>query len=172
MYLIISCLFTVFAHFFFKKQYLPLFLLPWWLSSKETTCNAGTTGNKGSILGSGRSPGAGHGNPLQNSCLENSTNRGTWQAIDQRVTKSQTWLKRLSTHNLFLVISRNSLYILYLIHFCFFFFKTLFTYLFLVVLDLCWRAQTSPGFREQRLLWWWSTGCRHVGLSTCSRWAQ
>ena len=42
-----------------------------------------------SIPGSGRSPGGGHGNPLQHSCLENPTNR---------VTKSQTWLKRLSTH--------------------------------------------------------------------------
>ena len=31
------------------------------------------------ILGSGRSPGEGHGNPLQYSCLENSTHRGGWQ---------------------------------------------------------------------------------------------
>ena len=33
-----------------------------------------------SIPGSGRSPGGGHGNPLQNSCLENSMDRGAWQA--------------------------------------------------------------------------------------------
>ena len=32
------------------------------------------------IPGSGRSPGGGHGNPLQNSCLENSMDRGAWQA--------------------------------------------------------------------------------------------
>ena len=40
---------------------------------KEFTCNAGDTG---SILGVGRSPGGGHGNPLQYSCLENLTDRG------------------------------------------------------------------------------------------------
>ena len=36
--------------------------LPWWLSSKESACNAGDTGDVGSIPGSGRSPGEGHGN--------------------------------------------------------------------------------------------------------------
>ena len=43
--------------------------LPRWLSSKESICNAGTIGDLGSIPGSGRSPGGGHGNPLQYSCL-------------------------------------------------------------------------------------------------------
>ena len=38
---------------------------------KESTCNAGDTGDKGLIPGLGRSPGEGNGNPLQNSCLEN-----------------------------------------------------------------------------------------------------
>ena len=42
--------------------------LPWWLSGKESACNAGDTG---SITELGRSPGGGHGNPLQHSCLEN-----------------------------------------------------------------------------------------------------
>ena len=41
------------------------------LCSKESACNAGDAGDTGSILGSGRSPGGGHGNPLQYSCLEN-----------------------------------------------------------------------------------------------------
>ena len=45
--------------------------------SKESTCNAG---DLGSISGSGKSPGGGHGNPLQHSCLENSTDRGAWRA--------------------------------------------------------------------------------------------
>ena len=45
--------------------------LPWWLSSKESACNAGATGDAGSILGLGRSPGGGNGNSLQYSCLEN-----------------------------------------------------------------------------------------------------
>ena len=41
---------------------------------------SGDTGDGGSILGSGRSPGGGNGNPLQYSCLENSMDRGAWWA--------------------------------------------------------------------------------------------
>ena len=44
-------------------------------ASKESTCNAGDVG---SIPGSGRSPGKGNGNPLQNFCLENPMDRGAW----------------------------------------------------------------------------------------------
>ena len=40
---------------------------------KESACNSG---DPGSVLGSGRSPGGGNGYPLQYSCLENSMNRG------------------------------------------------------------------------------------------------
>ena len=47
----------------------------------------------GSIPGSGRSPGGGHGNALQYSCLENSMARGAWGSIVHRVTKSCTQLK-------------------------------------------------------------------------------
>ena len=47
---------------------------------KNTPDDAGDTGEAGSIPGSGRSPGRGHGNPLQYSCLENLMNRGTWWA--------------------------------------------------------------------------------------------
>ena len=50
----------------------PLILrFPWWLSSKESTCNAGAAGDVGSIPGSGRSLGGGNGSPLQYSCWEN-----------------------------------------------------------------------------------------------------
>jgi len=70
---------------------------PWWLSNKESACNAGATRDSGLIPGSGRSLGGGHGNLLQYSCLENPMNRGTWQTIAHRVTKSQTRLKQLST---------------------------------------------------------------------------
>ena len=42
--------------------------------------NAGDTGNVHLIPGSGRDPGEGNGNPLQYSCLENSKDRGAWQA--------------------------------------------------------------------------------------------
>ena len=56
---------------------------------KEPACNAGDAGDMGSIPGSGRSPGGGHNNPLQYSCLENPMDRGAWQASPQ-VAKSQT----------------------------------------------------------------------------------
>ena len=52
------------------------FQLPWWLSGKESACH---TGDVGSIPGSGRSPGGGHNNPLQYSCLENPMDRGAWR---------------------------------------------------------------------------------------------
>ena len=51
------------------------------------------TGELGLITGWGRSPGGGHGNPLQYSSLENSLDRGACQAPVRRVTKSQTRLK-------------------------------------------------------------------------------
>ena len=44
-------------------------------------------GDVGSIPGSRRSPGGENGNPLQCSCLENSIDRGAWQAMVHRVTK-------------------------------------------------------------------------------------
>ena len=47
-----------------------------WLSSKESTCSAGATGDAGLIPESGRSPGEGNGNPFQYSFLENSKDRG------------------------------------------------------------------------------------------------
>ena len=51
-----------------------------------------------SVPGLGRFPGGGHGNPLQYSCLENLMDRRSWWAIVHRLSKSQTWLKRLSRH--------------------------------------------------------------------------
>ena len=52
----------------------------------------------GSISGLGRSPGGGHGIPLQCPCLENPMDRGAWQATVRGVAKSQTRLKQLSMH--------------------------------------------------------------------------
>ena len=57
---------------------------------KNTPAHAGDVRDAGSIPGSGKSPGGGHGNPLQYSCLENPTDRGAWQATIHRVAKSQT----------------------------------------------------------------------------------
>ena len=47
------------------------------------------TRDAGSIPGLGRSPGGGHGNPLQYSCLENPMNRGAQQTMVNEVKKSQ-----------------------------------------------------------------------------------
>ena len=54
--------------------------------------NAYSTGDPGLIPGLGRSPGEGHGNPLQHSFLENSMDRGAYCAIVHGVTESQTLL--------------------------------------------------------------------------------
>ena len=51
---------------------------PWWLSSKESAYNAGDVGDMGLVPGSGRSPGRGHGNPLQYSRLKNPIHREAW----------------------------------------------------------------------------------------------
>ena len=55
-------------------------LLPSGSVGKESACNAGDAGDTGLIRGSRRSPGGGHGNPLQYSCLENPMDRGAWRA--------------------------------------------------------------------------------------------
>ena len=54
--------------------------LPWWLSGKESVCNAGDAEDASSTPGLGRSPRGGNGNPLLYSCLENPTDRGAWRA--------------------------------------------------------------------------------------------
>ena len=53
---------------------------------------ASSVGDVGLIPVSGRSPGDGNGNPLQYSCLENPMDRGAWQAMVHRVSKSQMQL--------------------------------------------------------------------------------
>ena len=67
---------------------------------KNPPANARDIRDVGSIPALGRSPGGEHGNPLQYSCLENPTDRGTQWATVYRVAKSQTQLKQLSTHYL------------------------------------------------------------------------
>ena len=57
---------------------------------KNPPARAGDIGDKGSVPGSGRSPGGGNGNPLHSSCLENSMERGAWWAAVHEVAKSQT----------------------------------------------------------------------------------
>ena len=58
----------------------------------KSPTNVGDTRDLGLIPGLGRSPGEGNGNPLQYSYLENSMDRGAWQAIVHGVSKSWTCL--------------------------------------------------------------------------------
>ena len=69
-----------------------VYLMPMWgfpggSYGKESSCNAG---DSDSVPGPGRSPGGGHSNPLQDSCLENPMDGGAWRATVHRFTKSQT----------------------------------------------------------------------------------
>ena len=57
------------------------------MCGEESASNAG---DPGSIPGSRRSPGGGHGNPLQYSCLENPEDRGAWWATVHGVAKGGT----------------------------------------------------------------------------------
>ena len=57
---------------------------------KNPPASTGDVRDAGSIPGSARSPGGGHDNPLQYSCLEPTTDRGAWQATVHGVTKSRT----------------------------------------------------------------------------------
>ena len=93
------------------------YLFPWAsqvaLVVKNPPANTDVT-DAGLILGSGRCPRGGHGNPLQYSCLENPMVRRAWQV--HMVAKSQTWLKRLSTHRMsileitfIMILTKNSM---------------------------------------------------------------
>ena len=65
---------------------------------KNLLANSGDKKEMGSIPGSGRSSGGGHGNPLQYSCLENPVDRGAWCTTVHGISKSQTRLKQLNIH--------------------------------------------------------------------------
>ena len=65
---------------------------------KNLPANAGDARNVGWIPGPGRSPGEGNGKPLQYSCLENSMDRGAWQAAVHGVLKS--WIQLSDTYML------------------------------------------------------------------------
>ena len=84
--------------------------LPWWLSDTESACSAA---DLGSIPRSGRSPS--QEDPPEkgvatrcSSCLENPMDRGTWQATVHGISKSWTWLKRLSMHACKMRLTSNS----------------------------------------------------------------
>ena len=60
---------------------------------KNTPDGVGDVRDEGLILRLGRSPGGGHGNSLQYSCLENPMERGAWRATIHGITKNQILLK-------------------------------------------------------------------------------
>ena len=72
--------------------------LPWWLSSKESTCNAE---NLCSITELGILPGEGNGNPLQYSCLGNPMDIGAWWATVHGVAKESGMTEGLNNNNIY-----------------------------------------------------------------------
>ena len=68
---------------------------------KESTC---TAGDLGSIPGLGRSPGGGHGNPLQHSCLENPHGQGSLVGYSPWGRKESDTTEQLSTHAILIYI--------------------------------------------------------------------
>ena len=65
---------------------------------KNLPANVGDIKDIGSVPGLGRSPGGGHGNLLQHSCLENPMDRRAWQATVHRISENLTRPKWLCTH--------------------------------------------------------------------------
>ena len=114
-------------------------------SGKEPTCQYGDVRDMGSTPGSGRSPGGGHSNPLQCSCLENPMDRRAWWATVHGVPKRQMRLKGCSTHACILMNTFVSLN--YVVACRCHFTKYLFTYL---------AAQECCGDTQDLKLW-------HVG---------
>ena len=68
------------------------------ITLKESACQCRGCKDVGLIPGSGRSPGEGNGNPLQNSCLGNPVDKGVWQVIVHGVTKELDTTERLPFH--------------------------------------------------------------------------
>ena len=95
---IIPCLYFTQKNLWLKKVF---FTVLRWASQvvlvvKNMLTNARDIRDLDLIPGSGRSPGGGQDNLLHHSHLENPMDKGDWQAIVHRVTKSQIWLNRLS----------------------------------------------------------------------------
>ena len=88
----------------YSRHFNAIFNLIWsplWVSQAEQLVKkplaiAGGTIDVGLIPGSGKSPGVGNGKQLQYSCLENSIDRGAWQASVRGVAKNHSWACKLT----------------------------------------------------------------------------
>ena len=77
--------------YLYEKVFINVIIMEEGFSSGSVVKNPpANAGDAGSIPGSGRSPGGGHGNPLQYSCWENPMDRGAWRGTDHGVAKSRT----------------------------------------------------------------------------------
>ena len=85
-----------------RGQYWPFHLIMDFPGGSDSKASAYSSGEPGSIPGSGRSPGDRNGNPLAYSCLENSMERGVWRPTVHGVAKSRT---RLSDFTFFHFLS-------------------------------------------------------------------
>ena len=81
-----------------KPSMIPFWGFPGSASGKEPACQCRRCEPQWPRVGSGRSPGGGHGNPLQYPCLENSMDRRAWWATVRKAAQSPTRLKQLSMH--------------------------------------------------------------------------
>ena len=90
-------------------------------SGKEPTCHFRRLKRHRFNPCSGRSPGGGHSNPLQHSCLENPMDRGAWWATVHTITQSQAQLRWFSTPT-FILLCLTWFYIYIYIYFFFSFF--------------------------------------------------
>ena len=75
---------------FLRTYVIPGGLPRWYKWLKNLSANAEDVKDTGLIPASGRSPGGGHGNPFQHSCLENPMDRGAWRATVHRVAELDT----------------------------------------------------------------------------------
>ena len=87
---LLAYLLVIFLDIFNYRNSSPSRRASQWLSGKESAYRCRRYERQELDLGLGRFPGVGNGNLLQNSCLENPMDRGTWRATVHKVAKSQT----------------------------------------------------------------------------------
>ena len=92
---VVCCLLESISTFLFESEHAYIMGFPRWHSGKESTCQYRRHRR---LSGLGISPGVENGNPLQYSCLENSTDREAWQAIVHGVAKMRLSMQAYIVH--------------------------------------------------------------------------